>query len=299
VPRVEVNLPIEFWGVPAERHESLPSTNDEAFRRATEGAPEGLLVVAGHQSAGRGRQGRGWWDRPGDSVLASLLLRPTIPLARYPLLGMAMAAAVAEAAERLIPGERFDVKWPNDVLHRGRKLSGILAETRIGQALSPESRKEPNAGGAVGGAGGLALGGGPLSHGGPPLVIGFGVNVNQTADSWPAEIQSTATSLRLAAEGRAIDPDVVLREILARFDTVLARARSGDLPGLWNAVKSRLPRPGSAVVVTSGAHRVEGTVEGYAENGAIMVRDTGGLVLTLAAGEIPLTPGGETETRRA
>ncbi len=259
MPRVEVNLPMEYRGVPAERHESLPSTNDEAFRRAAEGAPEGLLVVAGHQSAGRGRQGRSWWDKPGDSVLASLILRPSIPLARYPLLGMAMAAAVGEAAERLIPGERFDVKWPNDVLHRGRKLSGVLAETRIGQALAP-------------------------------LVIGFGVNVHQVADSWPAEIQATATSLRIAAGGRSIDSDIVLREILARFDAYAARARSGDLSGLWNAVKARLPKSGSPVVVTSGAHRVEGTVEGYAENGAIRVRDADGLVVTLAAGEIPMTP---------
>jgi hypothetical protein len=142
-----------------ERHESLPSTNDEAFRRAAEGAPEGLLVITRHQSAGRGRQGRTWWDAPGDSLLASLLLRPAVPLARYPQLGMAMACAVAEAAERLVPGERFDVKWPNDVLHRGRKFCGILAETRVGHS----------------------------SPAGIPLVIGFGVNVNQTAEAWPPD----------------------------------------------------------------------------------------------------------------
>lgn len=261
--RVEVKLPIAFLGIPAERHESLPSTNDEAFRRAAEGAPEGLIVTTRHQSAGRGRHGRAWWDAPGDSVLASLLLRPTVPLARYPQLSMAMACAVAEAAERLVPGERFDVKWPNDVLHRGRKFCGILAETRVGQT----------------------------SPAGTPLVIGFGVNVNQSAEGLPEAIQKSATSLRLAADGRALDPDQVLREILARFENYLARARAGDLSGLWSAVKSRLPRPGSPVVVASGAHRVEGTVEGYTESGAISVRDAEGIVLTLVAGEIPLEPG--------
>ncbi len=262
--RAEVKLPITFLGIPVERHESLPSTNDEAFRRAAEGAPEGLLVITRHQSAGRGRQGRTWWDAPGDSLLASLLLRPAVPLARYPQLGMAMACAVAEAAERLVPGERFDVKWPNDVLHRGRKVCGILAETRVGHATPA----------------------------GTPLVIGFGVNVNQTVEAWPEEIQRIATSLRIAADGRALDPDQLLREILSRFESYLARARAGDLSGLWSAVKARLPRPGSAVVVTSGGHRVEGTVEGYTESGAISVRDAEGIVLTLVAGEIPVEPEG-------
>jgi len=256
VPRVEVNRPIEFLGVRAERHESLPSTNDEVFRRAAEGAPEGLVVVTRHQSAGRGRQGRTWWDRPGDSVLASLLLRPSLPLDRYPQIGIAMACAVAEAAERLVPGQRFDVKWPNDVLHAGRKLCGILAETRIGAAESI------------------------------PLVIGFGVNVNQTDEGWPETIGKTATSLRIAADGRALDGDAVLREILARFDVYHARVRAGDLSGLWNSVKARLPRPGTPVVVTSGAQRVEGIVEGYTDRGAITVRDREGVVLTLVAGEI-------------
>jgi BirA family biotin operon repressor/biotin-[acetyl-CoA-carboxylase] ligase len=270
VTRVEIHLPIEFLGVRAERHESLPSTNDQAFRRASEGAPEGLIVVTRHQSEGRGRHGRTWWDRPGDSVLASLLLRPELPLDRYPQLGMAMACAVAEAAERLVPGERFDVKWPNDVLHEGRKLCGILAETRVGA-----------------GAGGGGTGPGAASPAArPPLVIGFGVNVNQTAEDLPEEIARTATSLRLAAGGRALDPDGVLREIVARFEPYHARSRAGDLSGLWGAVKSRLPRPGTPVVVTSGAHRVEGFVEGYTDSGAISVRDAEGVVLTLAAGEI-------------
>ena len=256
MPRVEVNRPIEFLGVRAERHESLPSTNDEAFRRAAEGAPEGLVVVSRHQSAGRGRQGRSWWDRPGDSVLASLLLRPAVPLDRYPLIGIAMACAVAEAAARLVPGERFDVKWPNDVLHGGRKICGVLSETRVGGAERV------------------------------PLVVGFGVNVNQTEDAWPEEVGNTATSLRIAADGRALVCDAVLREILARFDGYHARVRAGDLPGLWNAVRARLPRPGTPVVVTTGAHRVEGVVEGYTDRGAIVVRDREGVVLTLVAGEI-------------
>lgn len=270
MPRVEVNLPIEFRRVRAERHETLPSTNDEAFRRAGEGAPDGLVVWTQHQTAGRGRQGRDWWDRPGDSVLASILLRPELALDRYPQLGMAMAVSVAEAAERLVPARTFQVKWPNDVLTDDRKVAGILAETRA-------------SGGSTGGRGGPT--GGPTGGAAGPLVVGFGVNVNQIEEAFPATFRDTATSLRIAADGRALDPRAVLREILARFDGHYARA-SADPAAFWSAVRTRLPKPGATITVTSGAHKVTGTVEGYTDRGAIIVRDAEGVVLTLVAGEI-------------
>ena len=88
---------MRFLGVPVEFRASVSSTNDEILRRAADGAPEGLVIAADQQTAGRGRQGRSWWDAPGNSLLFSVLLRPSIPLARFPLLGIAMACAVAEA----------------------------------------------------------------------------------------------------------------------------------------------------------------------------------------------------------
>ena len=71
---------VRFLGVPPEVHESLGSTNDEAFRRAQEGAPEGLVVMAGHQTSGKGRLGRAWFDQPGRSLMFSILLRPPLPV---------------------------------------------------------------------------------------------------------------------------------------------------------------------------------------------------------------------------
>jgi BirA family biotin operon repressor/biotin-[acetyl-CoA-carboxylase] ligase len=252
--------PLRFRGVAVERHASLPSTNDEGFRRAAEGAPSGLVVATAHQTAGRGRMGRSWWDAPGTSVLASILLRPRIPLARYPLVGMAMACAVADAAVRLVPGERFDVKWPNDVLHRGRKFCGVLAETRGG-----------------------------LSRDSAPLVIGFGVNVTQDARAWPPEIAAVATSLR-GASGVSIEPDEVLRATLGAFETAAAAAEAGDADALWDAVRPRLAPPGSPLAVTLPDDRVEGVVEGYEPTGALRLRDAGGAVRVIAAGEISIPP---------
>ena len=95
--RAPVTGPGRYLGVPTEFVRTIGSTNDEVLRRAMQGAPEGLVIATDEQTAGRGRHGRSWWDAPGRSLLFSVLLRPGLPLARFPLLGMAMACAVVEA----------------------------------------------------------------------------------------------------------------------------------------------------------------------------------------------------------
>jgi BirA family biotin operon repressor/biotin-[acetyl-CoA-carboxylase] ligase len=242
-----------------ERHASLGSTNDEALRRAAEGAPEGLVVVAETQTAGRGRRGRTWLDAPGKSLLFSVLLAPALPLPSFPLLGLAMAAAVAEAG-RTLAGAPLEVKWPNDVTCRGGKLCGVLAESR--SAGWPE---------------------GP----GPVLVIGTGVNVNQLEEEFPADLRSRASSLRLAAGGRPVDREAFLGEILRRFEPAATRARGGDPAPLFAALRPHLPAPGRPVAVRIGDRVVEGPVEAVLETGALIVRDArSGIVETVAAGEL-------------
>jgi len=235
---------IEFLGVPVERHASIGSTNDEVVRRADEGAPEGLVVMADVQTAGRGRRGRTWWDAPGLSLPFSMLLRPALPLPRCPLLALAMACSVAEAAE-LLTGAPTTVKWPNDVLHDSRKLCGILAESRTG------------------------------GKAGPVLVIGTGVNVNQGAADFPPEIAKLATSLRIAAGGKAFDTTEVLRAILTRFAPYLALSRDGVGEALFQRVTARLPGIGTAVTVRSAERTFEGTIQGFTESGALCLLEVG------------------------
>ena len=268
-PSAAVSLPsIRFLGVPVERHASIGSTNDEAFRRADEGAPEGLVVLADAQTAGRGRQGRVWWDAPGASLLFSILLRPTIPLAQCPLLALALACSVADAGTEATgsavaagaAGATLTVKWPNDVLHDGRKLCGVLAESRVPGV--PSSQR-------------------------PAVVIGAGVNVNQTADDFPAELRGTATSLRIAGGGKALRPAELLPAILARLEGYIGLAAGGDGAGLWREVTGRLPKPGSEVTVVTGGRRIEGTVEGITESGALRLRERGRAEATVvSAGEL-------------
>lgn len=244
-----------FLGVPVEAHLRLGSTNDEALRRAREGAPEGLVVVAEDQSAGRGRHGRSWFGSPGQSLLFSVLLRPRLPLAEYPLLALALACAVADSAGEAI-GVPLAVKWPNDVLHGGKKAAGVLAESRV-------------------------LAGGES----PVLVIGAGVNVNQLEGDFPAEIRGLATSLRIVGGGMPIAIPGLLAAALARFEESAALGRGGESRPLFERLRPRLPSVGDRVRVRIGERLVEGSVVEVTGTGALRVRNHGsGAVETLAAG---------------
>ena len=152
------------------------------------------------------------------------------------------------------------VKWPNDVLHSGRKVCGVLAESRVSGARLPLP---------------------------PTVVIGAGVNVNQSEADFPVELRDRATSLRIAGGGRSLSTDDVLAAILRRFERYLALASGGDATDLWTAVTSRLPKPGTEVSLLSGGRRINGTVEGITESGALRIRELGQAEVTVvSAGEM-------------
>src|SRR2546423_15432956 len=111
--------------IPVVRLTVVESTQTTAFGLAARGAPDRTVVVADHQSAGRGRRGRAWTDAPGTSLLASILVRPRVPLGRWPLFSLATAVATAEALRRST-GLEARLKGPHAGLARGRRLGGIL-----------------------------------------------------------------------------------------------------------------------------------------------------------------------------
>ena len=145
-------------------HESLPSTNDVALRLADVGVPEGTVIVAEEQTAGRGRRGRAWAS-PRGGIWLSVILRPGIPVERVPLIALSAAAATAQAI-REATGLPARVKWPNDVLVDGKKIVGILAEAGAG---------------------------------GEWVVVGIGINANIPLDVLPQATGSPATG---ACSGR-------------------------------------------------------------------------------------------------
>jgi BirA family biotin operon repressor/biotin-[acetyl-CoA-carboxylase] ligase len=201
---------------------------------AAAGAPEGTVVMARHQRAGRGRRGHSWWDAPGQSLLFSVLLRPPIPLADAPQLSLVAGLAVAEGLDAV--GVTAGIKWPNDVLIDGRKVAGVLAEAVGGPAT--------------------------VRH----VLLGIGVNVDQPA--FPEPLAATATSLRLAT-GRPREPRTVLRPVLDRLSARYGEWLETGLVGLLDAWRRRSATIGTTVRTPSAGDGVAVDVGG---DGALLVR---------------------------
>lgn len=115
-------------GWPLIYREQVTSTQDVAREQALAGAPEGLLVLAEEQTAGRGRAGRSWWAPPGTAILSSLLLRPTLARERLAYIGMIAGLAMTDVLQTIV-GVDARLKWPNDIVLEGKKLGGILLES--------------------------------------------------------------------------------------------------------------------------------------------------------------------------
>jgi len=232
--------------------ESTGSTNDDARRLAAEGAPEGTVVIAHRQTAGRGRLGRPW-DSPAHlGLYLSIVLRPPDPPERLGRYAVAAAVAVCEAARALV-GPSVTVKWPNDVLAGGRKLSGILAELRSGPS-------------------------------GAELVVGVGINVNQLPADFPQGL--AATSLRILAGGAPLAREGVAFALLRALDEATCLLRSDD----WTEIATRFLRyapdaAGRRVRLASGG---TGVTSGLDATGALAVTTASGVVLAHAGESVTL-----------
>lgn len=227
------------------RFDVVDSTQRVAFDLADGGAADGTVVVADFQTAGRGRRGRAWHAEPGTSLLASIVVRPSLPVRLLPLLSLAAAVAVAEALVRA-GGVAARLAWPNDVVIGGRKVAGILLESRLAAA--------------------------------PLCVVGVGVNVG--ARRFPGPLAARATSLAIEA-GRAPDRDALLDELLRAFVAWRARLeREGFAPvrDRWLALSETI---GRTVVRAEGT----GVAVGLDDDGALLVR-AGGAVHRIVAGDL-------------
>lgn len=163
-----VTLAVRSAGIesPARFVPATGSTNSDLLAMAQDGAPEWTVLVTGHQVAGRGRLGRTWVDAEGKSLPVSVLLRPQVSPSEASLLALAAAASMARAC-RQVAGADVLCKWPNDLVVGGRKLGGVLAETRVQ--------------------------GERVAH----VVLGIGVNLTQGPQDFPVELRERATSLSI------------------------------------------------------------------------------------------------------
>lgn len=230
---------------------TVESTNDLAREAARRGWPDRSVFVADYQTRGRGRHGRTWLCPPRAGLLLTVLLRRRdAPAYTYTMLA---AVALAEAIERLL-GLEPAIKWPNDVLLDGRKVSGVLAEA------TDDGREQV-------------------------VVVGIGVNVN--LDEAELVDLPMATALSIEA-GVPVHRGELLALMVERLDSWLRRDPEAAADGLWRAWNGRLWGRDQAVRVQDGQEIITATVLGGDRDGTLQVRQADGSVRRIVAGELLL-----------
>lgn len=226
---------------------TISSTMTEASRLAAAGSPHGTVVIAEEQTAGMGRLGRSWTSPAEVGIYCSILLRLPLPPAGFPIASLVLGLSTAEAIQKTT-ALACDLRWPNDVLIEERKVAGIL--THLVDNC---------------------------------IVAGIGINVNQT--SFPPDLRTPATSLRLASNGRVQAREDVLVALLESIDTfsslLISEGASSILRAFTSASSYALNR--RILIEENGAR---GITAGLDENGFLLVRSDSGRLERLAAGGV-------------
>ena len=250
--RLQSLLDTNYVGRSVTYRDSVDTTMSVAAEEAGAGAPEGAVVVAEEQTAGRGRMGRSWVSPPGVNLYFTLILRPTLEQLRYLAVIAPLAVSLAiEETTGLMPR----IKWLNDVLIGDRKVCGVLVETNL------TGDEVQNA------------------------LIGIGINVNLNV-MLHEEIREIATSLRTES-GEEVAREEVLAATLNHIEELYKRLRSGEAVSV--AWKQRLETLGKHVKVTiAGGESQEGVAVDADSDGSLIIRRDDGSHVRVAAGEVTL-----------
>lgn len=232
------------------------STNMQAKKLAAEGEPEGTIVIAESQHAGRGRKGREWFSPIGSGIYSSMILRPQIPPTEAP--GITLMTAVA-AAESLISvmGIPVKIKWPNDILLNGKKMIGILTE------ISTEMDSVDY------------------------IVVGIGINVNTLASDFPAALQHTATSL-YAETGSRYSRVGLFKTFLQQFEKYYDLFKQKGFDGIRDRWKSHTDIIGKNVTVRKIGEEITGCIIDIDAEGVLILKDAAAKVHRIFSGDLIL-----------
>jgi BirA family transcriptional regulator, biotin operon repressor / biotin---[acetyl-CoA-carboxylase] ligase len=251
---ISFGLKTDFIGRAIHYEEEVDSTQKIAHRLATEGAAEGTVIVAEEQLLGRGRLDRRWHSPKYTGIWMSIILRPNLPMQKAPQLTLVTAVAVVQAIEEvtnLLP----QIKWPNDILISGKKVTGILTEMQA-------DADRINA-----------------------IIVGIGINVNQNRDDFPKEIQQIATSL--AAElGQEISRARLMQAVFARLEKLYQTyLKEGFFPIklLWESYALSIGKEIIARTVTGDIH---GKALGITEDGVLNIQQANGEIRQVYSADI-------------
>ncbi|WEK55729.1 MAG: biotin--[acetyl-CoA-carboxylase] ligase [Candidatus Cohnella colombiensis] len=235
-----------------------PSTQDEVKKLAEQGSPEGTLVIAEQQTSGRGRMGRAWVSPAGKGIWMSLLLRPPVPVHQTPQLTLLAAVALSRAISKLTSLD-IGIKWPNDLLVDGRKISGILLET----AAEDERLKY--------------------------IVVGMGISVNLDKADFKEELHSKAISLKMLT-GQTISRTELIVSIMENFEQLYELyLEQGFAPirALWEAHSITLNQH-TTLYTPQGL--ISGIPRSLDNLGGLSIELEDGSFRTIYSGEIGMSP---------
>lgn len=236
--------------------DSTVSTQEEARSLAEGGAQEGTLVIAEEQTGGKGRMGRKWFSPKGKGIWMSLVLRPKQPMHYTPQLTLMTGVAVCRAV-RKVTGVMAGLKWPNDLLVEGRKISGILLES----AAEDEYVRY--------------------------CIVGIGISANLDAADYPDELAHVATSLKMES-GEPVDRVALIAAVLEEFEILYALYQQegfGPIASLWEALSVTLGKP---VTVNTAHGPVKGTAAKLDHSGALLVSTGQGEYVPIFSGDVEL-----------
>jgi len=232
------------------------STNDVAEKLARDGVPEGVVVFAESQTRGRGRLGRKWLSPRGKGLWFSVLLRPDLRPQAATQLTVAAATSLVRAIHS-VTGLNADIKWPNDILIRGKKVAGVLTE------LNAE-----------------------LDHI-KYLILGIGVDVNLASSDLPADLRKIATSLKIEA-GHAFRRADLAAAILRELDRDYQRIRNHQFAAIADEWQARCATLGRRVTIHIGERALHGRAESLDDDGALLLRTDHGHLERVIGGDVTL-----------
>jgi BirA family biotin operon repressor/biotin-[acetyl-CoA-carboxylase] ligase len=236
--------------------EETTSTNDVVEKLSRDAVKEGVVVFAESQTKGRGRLGRRWMSSSRKGLWFSMLLRPSMRPAEATQITIAAATALFRAI-RAQTGITPEIKWPNDILIKGRKLVGILTE------LSAEVDK--------------------IKH----LILGVGMNVNHVSSDFPEDLRSTASSLRIESGQKQNRAEMAVK-ILREFDRDYALICEGGFETVAAEWEENCTTIGKQISVQTGGRVIEGTAESLDRDGALILRTQYGQVERIVGGDVTL-----------
>ena len=236
--------------------DAIDSTNDLAKQYLENEAAEGLVLIADSQTGGRGRIGRSWVSLPGVGIYLSVILKPEIQPGRVPQLTLLAGLATTLAINEFTP-QKARLKWPNDILLKGKKLCGILCEYHS------------------------------IPNGEAGVIIGIGINVNHSLSDFPDDLKSSATSLNIET-GNPVDRLALVRSLIGNLDQQYDAYLGNGEQAVIEKWLENSDMVGKKITLTQGKSATRGTALGLDSHGRLLMRSEKGEELAFDSGEVSL-----------